>query len=91
MSSEKEQRYLVCVRIVEGRNPPVVSTRAQCTRCRAAVWRADSSPKPEEIEILCVDCALELAAQAEAETFHVMPPTRKQLESIRNVLKRKNN
>jgi hypothetical protein len=93
MNAEKDndKRYLVCVRIVEGRYPPVVSTRAQCTQCGGAVWRANSSPRPEEIEILCVDCAVKLAAKAEVRTLHVMPPTKKQLESIRNVLKRKNN
>jgi hypothetical protein len=92
MSAEKEndKRYLVCVRIVEGRNPPVVSTRTECGQCHKAVWRANSSPKPKEIEILCVDCAVEMAAKAEERVF-IMPPTKKQIESIRSVLKQKNN
>lgn len=87
---ENDKRYLVCVRIVEGRYPPVVSTRAECGRCRAAVWRADTSPRPEEIEILCLECTLETMT-AEDRAIRVEPPTRKQIESIASVLKRANN
>jgi hypothetical protein len=86
--SEEEKRYLVCVRIIEGRSPPVVSTRTKCGQCHKPVWRANSSPRPNEIEILCVECALEMA---EGKDIEIMPPTREQIESIASVLRRRNN
>jgi hypothetical protein len=91
MSSEKEKdnQYLVCLRIVAGRNPPVISTRTRCSRCGGAVWRASTSPDPEGgASILCVECMLEIAEDSD---ITIMPPTKKQIESIRSVFKRANN
>jgi len=84
-----DKRYLVCLRIVEGRRPAVVSTRAACARCGEAVWKANSNPAPKGATILCTDCLLEVAGESRSIT--IMPPTEKQLESIRNVLKQANN
>jgi hypothetical protein len=89
-SSAEDKRYLVCIRIVGGRNPPVISTREKCERCGAAVWRANSSNSvPEGVSILCVECAVEMTK--ESDNFTIMPPTREQIKSIASVLKRKNN
>jgi hypothetical protein len=91
MSAEKDKQYLVCVRIVEGRNPPVVSTRDECGRCKAPVWKASTSNSILEIaEILCINCMLKAIAAGDSNV-KIMPPTRKQIESIASVLKRANN
>jgi hypothetical protein len=89
-SYEENRQYLVCIRIVEGRPPPVVSTRGECSACKSAVWRATTSPAPELATALCVDCALKIMKDLETDVT-IMPPTSKQLESIRNVLKQRNN
>jgi hypothetical protein len=85
----EDKRYLVCLKIVEGRVPPIVSTRAECSKCGTAVWKAVSNPNPEGAGILCFDCMFEIAEKD--EDVVIMPPTRKQIEDIVRVLKRRNN
>jgi hypothetical protein len=88
MNAEKDKRYLVCLRIIEGRVPPVISSRARCGRCGKAVWKAD--PAPEEAGILCCECMMEMTEES-GDDFTIMPPTRKQIANITSVLKRANN
>jgi hypothetical protein len=70
--------WLVCLRVREGYEPSLLSTKERCTVCGGEVWKAASSP---DRRIICMPCARETAAR-ENKPVTVNPPNEAQMRDI---------
>jgi hypothetical protein len=80
-----DESVLLCLRVSEA-EPGVQSTVGTCDKCGAAIWIANSSPRPKNIFTRCTVCvvaSIPLYAKIELE-----PLTKKQLRDAAHVLKK---
>jgi hypothetical protein len=83
----KDKHVLVCVPCIKGKPSALVSYVDKCSECGAAVWHAFSSPKDDEMVVMCIPCAQK--AMAEDDDVVRMPPTEKQINEVEQYHKRK--
>lgn len=90
--SDKETRYVVCIRVSECLNPVAMSVKGTCVECLEAVWLSPQAKAvPAPYTVMCTKCALEKMVGHPDVEFRAVPGSEALLDSLAARLRARQN